>query len=253
MRTMSRRARHTLPSPRPAARAFTLVELLVVIGIIALLISILLPSLSKSREQARRAACLSNLRQVHQALVLYANDNRDQVALGWRGPYKQFNSMVYSATAQEYVLFGRLYLANLMTEPRAFYCGAENDPKYQFNTPDNPWPPGPAGDPTKNVQSGFAMNPEFKIPDNLLGSPLPRLAKFKSRPIVADLMNTERHVVTRHGDGLNVLYADGAAQWQNRSIFVTGGVDCLLSPKEPFAATYDPFMDRLFTLMDVRR
>jgi len=61
---------------------FTLVELLVVIGIIAVLVAMLLPALNRARAQAQTVQCLSNLRTIGQGLLIYANGNRQSLPFG---------------------------------------------------------------------------------------------------------------------------------------------------------------------------
>src|SRR3954465_12903189 len=71
-----------MPTPRPSRRrGFSLVELMVVIGIIAVLIGILLPALHRARMQALSVKCKSNLQQIGVSLLIYANNNA-----GWIYP-----------------------------------------------------------------------------------------------------------------------------------------------------------------------
>ena len=66
-------------------KAFTLIELLVVIAIIAILMAVLMPALKRAREGGKRAACLSNLKQLTLAWNMYADENDDRLVNGATG------------------------------------------------------------------------------------------------------------------------------------------------------------------------
>lgn len=128
-------------------KAFTLVELLVVIGIIALLISILMPVLSAANRAAKRTQCLSNIRNMQIAQILYCNDNRGyliQAGFGHGGSHMR-DPIAWFNTLNQY------YQNKLVAR-----CPADDSPH---------WGPFPEGIPIPNSptdqrrQTSYGINP----------------------------------------------------------------------------------------------
>ena len=142
---------------RPRRRAFTLVELLVVIGIIAILVGILLPTLSRAREAGYRTQCLSNLRTVYTFMKMYEVNYKGAVPMGVgaaaSGSSAHASNYFVGRTAAaaphpgtniRWTGIGLLVPANIMKESdgRVFFCPVfDTDLNHGYNVPLNPWPP----------------------------------------------------------------------------------------------------------------
>jgi len=204
-------------------KGFTLVELLVVIGIIALLIGILLPTFSKAREAANRSACLSAERQLYQAMYMYSIQSHDQVPLGHVSDEFQWNyNANFANSSKAFVMqLGFLREANLMANAAAFFCPSESDPQWQFRTELNPWPFVSVPSATAHhTRLGFGVRPGWSWGQSgSLPSPMARLTKMKGKAIIADLLIGPTYVAARHKSGVNVCYADGSAHWVRKGDF----------------------------------
>ncbi len=191
-------------------RGFTLIELLVVIAIIAILAAILFPVFARARERARQTSCLSNLRQIGTALLMYAQDYDEMLprSEGYRDP-----SELLPPDGRTY-WFVRIYPYIMNTQ--IFSCPSEGFNGIQSGgesiTHDD-WPNGVNY--SYNLRCGGISIGEINRPSALLMVMDGNNNYFRLRRYDEDTTNWMGDQ-RRHNEGFNSVMADGSANWFNR-------------------------------------
>jgi len=212
---------------RPLRRhAFTLVELLVVIGIIALLISMLLPALNRAREQSRRIVCASQLRQIGMATLQYTLSNKGHLlAPAWGGSYSP-KPGPWQENLQDFIYWTGPKLArqdkrDVSDSPIALYLGVKADKLIQmFRCPDDVIEDNTAGYPLS-----YSMNCTGWVPHD--SDPNGRAVRKGNAFTPLDVLNQWRNPARKicYYDESERSAQDGAFFWANPADHIPGRHD----------------------------
>lgn len=234
------------------ATGFTLIELIIVIGIIGLLIALLLPAVERAREQAIQLKCASNLHTIGQAIALYTNENHGNYP---RTRYVADAPLAFGTNAGATDPFqAGGPLPNDVTAAVFLLIRTQRVPSEVFTCPyddENQWEPDRASDLAnrsnftnykKNLGYSFAnpypstaaMRAGYALTNHLRGE---FAVAADMNPGTGGNQNSENH----EDRGQNVLYADGHVLWQDGTqvgidqdnIFTNRSGLVLSSPADP--------------------
>jgi len=206
---------------------FTLIELLVVIAIIALLMAILMPSLRKARDQARRTVCAAHLQSCAKAGVLYADDNNGR----FPECHKQLspNSGSYAVwirgrandpETQGFMAHGLFFYHGLIKDPKVFYCPGNRTETLKYGEPavsgaGGGWPKGDVPEDLGPNQNWVQTTYHYRsLWDGRKWRAVSSVKDGGHMAFMADVFSDPRRGVEfHHRSGYNVAYSDGHSEF----------------------------------------
>ncbi|MGB0766189.1 MAG: prepilin-type N-terminal cleavage/methylation domain-containing protein [Phycisphaeraceae bacterium] len=196
-------------------KAFSLIELLVVVSIIALLIAILLPVLSKARESARQTKCMSNLSQQGKATLVYATDRDGYLPVARDSTnvlFRNHMSRWFRSANHGNENLGYVWDAGVMETGEIFFCPSMTHPGYSWDTYREDFPTNRSPFPgwSSGIRSSYNHNPMTMTQTNRERR-YQNIEAFKTGAVLLgmDLVeNSGNGITAAHKDGFSTLRGD---------------------------------------------